>query len=63
MKIQKHKTREVKGKEYYKYIVVIPNDQVEGLGWKEGENLNSEIRKDSLVLSQSKNKTKEKVSQ
>ena len=39
MRLQKQKTREVKGKEYFRWSVVIPPDEIEELGWKEGEEL------------------------
>jgi bifunctional DNA-binding transcriptional regulator/antitoxin component of YhaV-PrlF toxin-antitoxin module len=39
MRLQKQKTREVKGKEYFRWTVVIPPKEVEELGWKEGDEL------------------------
>ena len=39
MRLQKQRTREVKGKEYFRWTVVIPPSEVEDLGWKEGEDL------------------------
>ena len=37
--MQKQKTREVKGKEYFRWTVVIPPEEVKELGWKEGDEL------------------------
>ena len=39
MRLQKQKTREVKGKEYYRWSIVIPPGDVAALGWKEGDEL------------------------
>jgi hypothetical protein len=50
MRLQKQKTREVKGKEYFRWTVVIPPDEVEKLGWEEGSELEPETRKDSLII-------------
>jgi hypothetical protein len=51
LRLQKQKTREVKGKEYFRWSVVIPPDEVGKLGWTEGQELKGEIRKDKLVIS------------
>ena len=50
MRLQKQKTREVKGKEYFRWSVVIPPEEVEQLGWKEGLELEPEVKKDGLVI-------------
>ena len=50
MRLQKQKTREVKGKEYFRWSVVIPPDEVEGLGWKEGDELEPSREGDSLTI-------------
>ena len=42
MKLQKHKTHKVGDKQYYKYVIVIPEETVKSLGWKEGEELEAE---------------------
>ena len=34
MRLQKQRTREVKGKEYHRWTVVIPPSEIEKLGWK-----------------------------
>ena len=43
MKLQRQKAREYKGKSIYKWVVVIPPDDIKKLGWKEGMNLSGEI--------------------
>jgi hypothetical protein len=50
MRLQKQKTREVKGKEYFRWTVVIPPKEVESLGWTEGTELESKTEKDKLSL-------------
>ncbi len=50
MRLQKQKTREVKGKEYFRWSVVIPPDEVEGLGWQEGEELKPRREGKKLVI-------------
>ncbi len=43
MILQKQKAREYKGKPIYKYVVVIPPEDIKKLGWKEGKNLEGTI--------------------
>jgi hypothetical protein len=50
VRLQKHKSREVDGKEYFKWTVVIPPKEVEDLGWAEGVELESKTEKDKLLL-------------
>ena len=45
---QKHS--EYKGKSYHKHWIVIPNKLLEKLGWKAGEELEAEIKKDKLII-------------
>ncbi len=56
MKLQKQRTREVKGKEYHRWTVVIPQEQVRQLGWKEGQELESSVEKESLTIRRPKKK-------
>jgi len=48
MKLQKHRTR--KDKSYYKYVVVIPEDIVKKSGFKEGDELQAEVKKGEIKL-------------
>lgn len=50
MKLQKRLNRKVGNKEYSKYLIVIPPEEVEKMGWKEGEELQAVKKKDVLVL-------------
>jgi len=50
MKLIANKTREYKGTQYKKFSVVIPNKVIDKLGWKEGEDLECEVKGDKLVI-------------
>jgi antitoxin component of MazEF toxin-antitoxin module len=50
VKLQKQLSRKVQDKKYPKYVITIPPRQIEQLGWKEGEHLESEISKQNLVI-------------
>ena len=50
MKLQKRLSRKYKGKNYYKYLVVIPEEDISKAGFKEGDNLMSEIDKGAIRL-------------
>lgn len=49
-RLQKHFSRKVEGKEYSKYVVVIPQESVEKLGWKEGQKLEEKVQGRRYVL-------------
>lgn len=50
MKLQKQLSRRVKGKDYPKYVVTIPPQKVEEVGWKEGTELEAIVRDGKIVL-------------
>jgi AbrB family looped-hinge helix DNA binding protein len=50
MKLQKRFNRKVGDKEYAKWMVTIPPEEVERLGWKEGTDLEVGIKDGKLVL-------------
>ncbi len=50
MKILKEKSREYKGKPYYKYKVNIPEDAINEAGFKEGDELKAVVKKGEIVL-------------
>ncbi len=50
MRLQKQKTREVKGKEYFRWSVVIPPTEVEELGWSEGLELTPKKQGKKLII-------------
>ena len=50
MRLQKQKTRKVKGKEYFRWTVVIPPAKVRELGLREGQELRQRIKGKRLVI-------------
>jgi len=56
MRLQKQKTREVNGKKYFRWTVVIPPKRVKELGWNEGVELESKTKKGRLVLKRVKDR-------
>ena len=50
MKLQKQLSREVKGKKYPKYVMTIPPDYIEKLGWEQGSELEVCIRDNKLIV-------------
>ncbi len=50
MRLLKQKSREYKGKEYEKYWVIIPNKVIKKLGWKEGQDLEAEVKNKKLII-------------
>ena len=50
MKLQKQSVGKVGGKEYHKYVVILPNEEVEKAGFKEGEKLVAESKKGEIKL-------------
>ena len=54
MRLQKQRTREVKGKEYYRWTVVIPPAEIDSLGWKEGQELEPKTSGQKLIIEPTK---------
>jgi len=50
MKLQKQLSRKVKDVEYAKWVLVIPPNIIEKLKWKEGQELEAEIKENVLVV-------------
>ena len=50
LRLQKQKTREIKGKEYFRWTVVIPPATVRELQWKEGQELRERVKGKRLVI-------------
>jgi len=57
MRLLKQVSRLIGDNEYSKWIIIVPPSQVEELGWKEGEELESCVKGKSLLI---KPQTKEK---
>ena len=55
MKIQKHISRKSKnGKSYYKYEVIIPPKIIKKAGFKEGDELDAEVKRGKVMLRKEK---------
>lgn len=54
VRLQKRFAYKYKDKEHYKHIITIPQDTIEALGWKEGEELTTRAENERLVLLPSK---------
>ena len=50
MRLIKQKGSEYEGKEYFKYILVVPNKLIEKLGWKGGEDLEADVKDKKLIV-------------
>ena len=50
MKIDKVKSREYKGKPYYKYRVIVPEGIIKDSGFKVGDELEAEAKKGEIIL-------------
>jgi len=50
MKLQKRLSRKYKDKKYYKYVIILKEKDVKNAGFKEGENLDVEVKKGVIKL-------------
>jgi bifunctional DNA-binding transcriptional regulator/antitoxin component of YhaV-PrlF toxin-antitoxin module len=50
MQLQKQLSRVHKDKTYPKYTIVVPPKEIEKLGWREGDELEPEIKDGELVI-------------
>jgi len=50
VKLQKRFAYKYKDKEHYKHVITVPEEAVERLGWKEGQELEQILEKDALVI-------------
>lgn len=50
MKLQKQVAYKIKGKDYHKYVINIPPNKIEELGWKEGIELIDELKGNFLCI-------------
>jgi antitoxin component of MazEF toxin-antitoxin module len=59
MRLQKQLSRAVEGKEYPKYVLVVPPTTIDQLQWKEGEELEHEVKDQSLVVRKVSHRTED----
>ena len=50
MKILKEKSREYKGKKYYKFKINLPEDALKDAGFNEGDELKAVVKKGEVML-------------
>ena len=50
LKLQRRLNRIVDGKEYSKYIIILPKEQIDALHWHSGEDLESSIERNRLII-------------
>jgi len=50
MQLQKQASRIYKGREYPKYVIVIPPKDIEKLGWEDRDELDSVIEEDKIII-------------
>ena len=50
MKLQKHLSRKVGDKTYYKHVIVIPQDLIDKLGWKDEQEIKGNVRNKKLII-------------
>jgi len=60
VKLQKRFAYTYKDKDHYKHVVTIPEEVVERLGWKEGQELEPLVEKDTLMIRRAQKNAKHK---
>lgn len=50
MKLQKQLSRKIGNTEYAKYVIVVPPQTIEELGWKEGSELIFKVQNKKLII-------------
>ncbi len=50
MKLQKQMSRRSGSTIYPKYVVVIPPEKVKEVGWREGEELEADVKDNKVIL-------------
>ncbi len=50
MKLQKQSVGKIGDREYHKYVIIVPNEDIEKAGFKEGEELVAESKKGEIKL-------------
>jgi antitoxin component of MazEF toxin-antitoxin module len=50
MKLQKQLSRRAGNIEYPKFVVVIPPEKIKEVGWKEGTELDADVKVNKIIL-------------
>lgn len=56
MKLQKRFNRKVGDKEYSKWVVTLPPEIVDSVGWKQGDELEVDMKDDKVVIKRKKSR-------
>ena len=54
MKLQNQISRKYKDTEYEKFLIILPSKIIKKLGWKAGEELDTEIKNNKLEIKKQK---------
>ncbi|MGA2308476.1 MAG: hypothetical protein ABSG57_02870 [Candidatus Bathyarchaeia archaeon] len=57
-KLQKQLAYKYKDKRHYKHVIIIPDDAINQLGWKGGQELEINVKDGQLVVQEKKNTEK-----
>lgn len=63
MKLQRHFAYKYKGKKYYKNVITIPDEIVNKLSWNIGDELETKVESNKLVLEATRTPTSKPISQ
>jgi len=63
MKLQSHVSRKYKDNSYRKFWIIIPKKNLEKLGWKTGQELKANVKKNELIISKQKVKYLEGINE
>jgi len=55
MKLQKQLSRKSEKIVYSKYVIVIPPEKIKKVGWREGLDLEAEVKNNKIILKPRKN--------
>jgi len=50
MKLQRHFAYEYNRRKHYKHVIIVPEEDVERLGWQHGQELEQRVDGDKLML-------------
>lgn len=50
VKLQKHFAYEYKNRKHYKHVIVIPEEAIQQLNWKAGQELEVEVSNNKLII-------------
>jgi antitoxin component of MazEF toxin-antitoxin module len=59
MRLQKQINRIVENKEYAKFVVIMPPEHVQQLGWQDGQELEGEVKDETYLLRKAKTRNPE----